>query len=158
MAAASGAAERGHNRAMPDADREPDPRGRALRRFRDPAYRARATDLAEVRANIDRLDEAIVALLAERATWVKDATRFKRDDRQVAAPARQDAVFERARALAARLDPGFTGFDDVVDATFRAMVTAFVARQAKYFDETDALEDDAPASPSRSPDDRSPPR
>lgn len=55
--------------------------------FRDPAYRPLAANLAEVRTNIDRLDDAIVALLAERAMYVKDAARFKRDAHQLAAPA-----------------------------------------------------------------------
>jgi isochorismate pyruvate lyase len=104
-----------------------------LRAFREPAYVPLARNLAEVRANIDRLDEAIVALIAERAMYVKDAARFKRDAFQVAAPARQAEVFARARALAAKHDRGFDGLADVVEATYRAMVAAFVANEQRYF-------------------------
>ena len=105
-----------------------------LRAFHAPAYEPLAKDLSEVRANIDRLDDAIVALIAERAMYVKDAARFKRDTFQVAAPARQAEVFARARALAEKHDRGFDGLADVTEATYRAMVAAFVATEQRYFD------------------------
>lgn len=113
---------------------EPDPRGPALRRFTDPAYRPLCEDLAGVRAAIDALDDRIVSLLAERAMYVKDAARFKADGAQVAAPARQAQVYARVRALAARHDRGFDGFDDVVEAAYRAMVAQFIACEQRYFD------------------------
>lgn len=119
---------------------EPDPLGRPRRRFRDPAYRPLATSLAEARDAIDSLDERIVALIAERAMYVKDAARFKGDAFQVAAPARQAQVFANARLLASRHDRGFDGFEDVVEATWRAMVAAFVAAEARYFDDMDPLD------------------
>ena len=109
------------------------------RAFRDPAYRPLATNLGEVRANIDRLDDAIVALLAERAMYVKDAARFKRDALQVSAPARQAEVFVRVRRLADKHDRGFDRLPDVVEATYRAMVTAFVANEQAYFDDMVSL-------------------
>lgn len=59
-----------------------------------------------MRANIDRLDDQIVKLIAERAMYVKDAARFKRDAYQVSAPARQAEVFEKARRLAERHNQG----------------------------------------------------
>ncbi len=113
---------------------EPDPHGKPLRRFRDPAYRPLADDLAAIRSAIDRLDEQIVALIAQRAMYVKDAARFKADRLQVAAPARQAQVFARVRELARCNDRGFEGLEDVVEATWRAMVAAFVAQEARYFD------------------------
>ena len=86
---------------------EPTTHTGAVRRFTDPAYRPLAANLAEVRANIDRLDDQIVALVAERAMYVKDATRFKRDAFQVSAPARQAEVFAKVRALADKHNRGF---------------------------------------------------
>ena len=76
---------------------EPDTQGRPLREYLDPDYRPLCATLADVRANIDRLDDQIVKLIAERAMYVKDAARFKRDAYQVSAPARQAEVFEKAR-------------------------------------------------------------
>ena len=109
------------------------------RTFRDPAYRPLATSLGEVRANIDRLDDAIVALIAERAMYVKDAARFKRDAYQVSAPTRQAQVFARVRRLSEKHDRGFDRLPDVVEATYRAMVTAFVANEQAYFDDMVSL-------------------
>ena len=100
-----------------------------LRRFRDPGYVPLCTTLAEVRANIDRIDRAIVALLAERGAYVKDAARFKRDSHQVAAPQRQAEVFARVRALAAELG----AHPEVVEAAYRALVAGFVAREQRDF-------------------------
>lgn len=113
---------------------EPDTQGAPLREYTDPAYRPLCATLADVRANIDRLDDEIVRLIAERAMYVKDAARFKRDAFQVSAPARQAQVFDKARALAQRHNQGFTNLEQVVDATYRAMVSAFIANEQTYFD------------------------
>lgn len=108
---------------------EPDPHAPPVRRFRDPHYAPLCANLAEIRTNIDRLDRQIVRLLAERGRYVKDATRFKRNDGEVAAPARQQQVFAEAQALAAELG----AYPAVVDATYRAMVAAFVAQEQAHF-------------------------
>lgn len=113
---------------------EPDTHGAPLREYTDPAYRPLCANLADVRANIDRLDDEIVRLIAERAMYVKDAARFKRDSFQVSAPARQVQVFDKARALAQRHNQGFANLEQVVDATYRAMVAAFIANEQTYFD------------------------
>ncbi|MFD4840864.1 chorismate mutase [Achromobacter sp. NPDC058515] len=113
---------------------EPDTQGAPLREYADPAYRPLCASLAEVRAHIDRLDDDIVRLIAERAMYVKDAARFKRDAFQVSAPARQAQVFEKARKLAGRHNQGFANLEQVVDATYRAMVAAFIANEQTYFD------------------------
>ncbi|MDH1180545.1 chorismate mutase [Achromobacter mucicolens] len=113
---------------------EPDTQGAPQREYTDPAYHPLCATLADVRANIDRLDDEIVRLIAERAMYVKDAARFKRDAFQVSAPARQAQVFEKARALAQRHNQGFTNLEQVVDATYRAMVAAFIANEQTYFD------------------------
>ena len=112
---------------------EPDTHGAPLREYTDPPYRPLCENLADVRANIDRLDDEIVRLIAERAMYVKDAARFKRDAFQVSAPARQAQVFDKARALAERHNRGFANLEQVVDATYRAMVAAFIANEQTYF-------------------------
>ena len=43
---------------------EPDTHGAPLREYTDPAYRPLCANLADVRANIDRLDDEIVRLIA----------------------------------------------------------------------------------------------
>jgi isochorismate pyruvate lyase len=114
-------------------EKEPSVDGPALRQFADENYQPLCNSLKEIRQGIDRLDEQIVALLAKRAMFVKDAARFKANSFQVAAPARQAQVFAKARALATNQNLGFTGFEDVVEATYRTMVAEFIAAEQSYF-------------------------
>jgi isochorismate pyruvate lyase len=72
-------------------------------------------------------------LIARRALLVKDAARFKADSFQVAAPARQAEVFAKVRAIAVQQGSTFTALEDVVEATYRAMVAAFIAQEQDYF-------------------------
>jgi isochorismate pyruvate lyase len=71
---------------------------------------------------------------------VRDATRFKRDAFQVAAPSRQAEVFARVRALAARREADFPGFADIVEATYRTLVAGFIAGEAQLFQQTESIE------------------
>ena len=121
----------------PASSTEPDAHGRPLRRFTDPAYVPLCATLAEVRAGIDALDAQIVELLAQRGRLVKDAARFKRDNAQVAAPARQQQVFDKVRALAEQAG----AYPEVVDAAYRALVAGYIAREAQYFAQMQPLED-----------------
>lgn len=126
---------------------EPDPDAAPRRRFVDPSYRPMCGTLAEVRAGIDALDSQLVALVARRAMLVMDATRFKRNAAEAAAPARQAAVFEKVRLLAAHHDRGFPGLPDVVEATWRTMVASFVAREQALLDKTEPIEEDGDRTP-----------
>jgi isochorismate pyruvate lyase len=128
-----------HNVAPMTTPQEPAVSGAPVRRFKDRAYVEVAPTLGELRTRIDALDERIVALMAQRAACVRDATRFKRDAFQVAAPARQAQVFERVRALAAARGDTFPGFADIVEATYRAMVAGFVAAEGQLFNETETI-------------------
>lgn len=119
---------------------EPRTDGAAVRRFTEPAWQAQAQTLGELRARIDALDEQIVDLLARRALCVRDATRFKADEHQVAAPARQAQVFARVRALAQPHEPQFPGFADVVETTYRTLVAAFIAGEGRFFERTERIQ------------------
>ncbi len=106
-------------------EKEPETHGAPLRRFIDPAYVPLCANLAEVRENIDALDRRIVALLAERGRYVKDAARFKRDAFQVSAPQRQQEVIDKVRALAQKEG----AYPEVVEAAYRALIAGFIARE-----------------------------
>lgn len=125
---------------MPSSPREPSTTTPPVRRFKDPAYRPVAPTLAELRQRIDSLDEQIVALLAQRAQCVRDATRFKRDAFQVQAPARQAQVFERVRGLAAEHEASFPGLPAIVESTYRTLVAGFVAAEGDLFQQTEPIE------------------
>jgi isochorismate pyruvate lyase len=113
--------------------------GSPVRRFKNPDYKSQASTLGELRHKIDAIDDEIVALMSRRALYVRDAARFKRDLYQVSAPARQAQVFARVRALAAPHEAAFPGLGDVVDATYRTMVAAFIAGEGRLVDETELI-------------------
>lgn len=78
--------------------------------------------LAEVRAQIDAVDDALVELLARREALVRSAAAFKKDEAAVRAPDRVAQVVGRVRekAVAAGLSP------EVAEAVWRAMIGAFI--------------------------------
>lgn len=129
--------------AQTPAPHEPATDQGPVRRFTDSAYVPQAVTLGDLRARIDALDEQIVALLAERALCVKDATRFKRDRFQVAAPARQAEVFGRVRAMAeaqVARDGQLHGLPDIVEATYRTLVAGFIAGEQDFFQGTEPIQ------------------
>lgn len=126
--------------AIGDSPSDPDPDAPAVRRFRVAAHASLAKSLAELRNRIDEIDQSIVALLAERASCVRDAARFKRDHGEVAAPTRQAEVFARVRKLAERDGPDFPDLPDLVEAAYRVLVAGFVATEQRLFDDTEPIE------------------
>jgi isochorismate pyruvate lyase len=85
--------------------------------------------LAQVRAEIDRLDEQIVPLLAERGRYVLAAARFKANPDEVRAPQRVEQVIERVRALAER----HGALPEVVDSVYRTMISAFIEVELRHW-------------------------
>ncbi|WP_433909174.1 chorismate mutase [Sphingomonas yabuuchiae] len=83
--------------------------------------------LGEVRTNIDRIDDQILRLMAERSRYVAQAGRFKTSAATVRDEARIRQILTRIRAKAtlAGVSP------DVAEATFRAMVEGFTAEEAR---------------------------
>lgn len=79
--------------------------------------------LDAVREGIDAIDRELVRLLAARGKLVHAAAAYKGDEAQVRAPERVEQVVRRVRELAAA-----AGLDEeVAEATWRAMVEAFIA-------------------------------
>ncbi len=60
-----------------------------------------STSLAAIRQEIDRIDTALVTLLAERTRYTREAGRFKASLAQVTAPARIEDVIAKVLAKAA---------------------------------------------------------
>jgi len=83
--------------------------------------------LADVRVEIDRIDEQIVTLLGMRAAYVHAAARFKSSEAAVAAPERLEAMLKTRREWAARegLSPDF------VEKLYREIVAWFIARETE---------------------------
>ena len=111
-------------------DGEPSVDGPALWDLPADANAAPVASLGEIRDNIDRIDQAIVALLAERLRYTRAAAGFKADKREVAAPARVDEVIAKIRALAA--DSGLP--PEIAEAAYRPLIAGYIADQQRLFE------------------------
>lgn len=85
--------------------------------------------LGEVRLEIDRIDERIIALLGRRAGYVKAAARFKDSEHAVSAPERFAAMLQARRQWAERegLSP------DVIESIYRELVRYFIAEEKEHW-------------------------
>lgn len=95
-------------------------------------------DMSEVRAEIDRLDDAIVALIAERFGYVERAWQIKLTENAAAnVPWRNQQVIDKVRARATEkgLPP------DLAEALWRQMIGWFI----QY--EEEKLKDDIDGKP-----------
>jgi isochorismate pyruvate lyase len=88
-----------------------------------------ATTLGEIRAAIDRIDGEIVALLAARVRYTRDAARFKADEGEVAAPQRVEQVVARVAALGA--EKGVPR--EIIEPVYRALIAASIEDQRRLF-------------------------
>ncbi len=79
-------------------------------------------NMAQVREHIDALDVRVVALLAERSGYVAQAARIKQNADQIFDGPRIEFIIERVRAQA--LAAGAP--QAVIEATYRAMIAAFI--------------------------------
>lgn len=80
------------------------------------------SSLDEVRANIDRIDRALVGLLAERGRFVSQAAGFKKTTDDVRAPQRVEQVIAKVRMLAEQCGAN----PAVTEQVYRAMIAAFI--------------------------------
>lgn len=90
-----------------------------------PASISACASLEEVRANIDRVDRAIVALIAQRGGYVNQAASFKTTTDDVRAPRRVEQVITKVTAFAAEAGANPT----VVERAYRSMIAAFVEQE-----------------------------
>ena len=84
--------------------------------------------IEEVRANIDRIDRQIVALLAERGGYVKLAARFKKTTDDVKAPQRVEQVIAKVKALAEELGAN----PSVTVQVYRAMISGLASSMPSW--------------------------
>jgi len=81
--------------------------------------------LAEVRAEIDRLDRSIINAIGRRKHYVMAAAKFKTTAATVAAPERLAAMLETRRQWAKQEDLN----PDVVEKLYRELVNYFTAEE-----------------------------
>lgn len=85
--------------------------------------------LEEVHANIDRIDDEIIKLIAERGTYVVQASSFKKSEDGVKAPDRVEQVIAKVRSKADEYGTNA----DMVEALYREMISRFVNMEMDEF-------------------------
>ena len=92
-------------------------------------WRIPCNSLAEVRANIDRLDAALTQLLCERLHFVNEAAKFKPSVAGVVVPARVEEIVRRVREMA----KGHGSNPDTIEAVYRAIIDAFTRDEQQHW-------------------------
>ncbi len=87
----------------------------------------KCTTLDEARTKIDKVDEQIVALIAERNNYIKEIAHFKTSIDEVKAEDRIDAVISRVREQAISLDLSPNLINDLYVRMIDAMVESEIA-------------------------------
>ena len=88
-------------------------------------------NLQDVRNEIDRIDQALLTLLAERMRYVRRAVDFKTDATQIIDRSRIEAIIHSLRKLAEQhaLEP------DMVESLWRAMIDDFILLEKRLMAE-----------------------
>jgi isochorismate pyruvate lyase len=87
------------------------------------------SSINNIRTEIDRIDRQIVALIGERAGYVRAAAKFKTSAADVRAAERFEAMLHQRRAWAEEqgLDP------DIVEKLYRDMVNHFIRQEMAHW-------------------------
>lgn len=96
----------------------------------DVSRRKHCLSMAEVRSEIDTLDRAIVALLADRLHYIDEAARLKQHRDQVRDEARIADVLGKVEAEARRLGANA----GVLVETYRTLIEQSIAYELRAFD------------------------
>jgi isochorismate pyruvate lyase len=93
-------------------------------------------DMAELRAEIDRLDRELVALLAERQRYIERAAEIKQDRSVVRDEARIEDVVAKVLIAArkAGLDP------KIAEPVWRTLIERCIAHEFERFDELKSID------------------
>lgn len=86
-------------------------------------------NIAQVRENIDRIDNEIVKLIAERTSYVIQASEFKKNEDGVKDSNRVEKVIAKVREKA----DTYGANADMVEALYREMIARFINMELKEF-------------------------
>ena len=90
--------------------------------------------MADIRREIDRLDRALVRLLAERLTYIERAGHIKQDRATVRDEWRINDVLSKVKAACEREGFPFT----IADPVWRRLMDGCIAHEFEVFDELNA--------------------
>lgn len=86
-------------------------------------------NMTDIRAEIDQLDRQVIALLGQRFTYVKAASKFKTNATSIKAPERFQSMLQQRRAWAEEesLNP------DAIEKMYADLVNHFIEEEMKYW-------------------------
>jgi len=96
----------------------------------DADWRTNCDTLADVRRNIDRLDDIIAPLLCQRLFFVQQAAKFKPSKEAVVVQSRVEEIVRSVRAVAEKHDMN----PDVFERVYRVIIDEFTAEEKKNWD------------------------
>ena len=88
-------------------------------------------DMTEIRTEIDNIDHSVIQLLATRFTYVKAASKFKKNTTEVQAKERFNSMLEQRKQWAIEL--GLNG--DIIKDLYADLVRYFIDEELKYFND-----------------------
>jgi isochorismate pyruvate lyase len=91
-------------------------------------------NMLDIRAEIDRLDHQIIALLGQRFAYVKAASKFKISQTSVKAPERFEAMLKQRRVWAD--EEGLNA--DVIEKMYRDLVNHFINEEMKHWQRSES--------------------
>ncbi|MGL6340929.1 MAG: isochorismate lyase [Waterburya sp.] len=91
-------------------------------------------NMLDIRAEIDRLDRQIIALLGQRFAYVKAASKFKTTQTSVKAPERFEAMLKQRRVWAD--EQGLNA--DVIEKMYRDLVNHFINEEMKHWQQSES--------------------
>ncbi len=104
---------------------------RAKKGAKERDWRVAVKSLADVRANIDMLDQLIAPLLCKRQYFVEQAANFKPSVSGVVIPARVEQIIQTVRGVAESMK----GDADTIERVYREIIDAFTAAEQRHWRE-----------------------
>lgn len=86
-------------------------------------------NLDEIRNNIDRIDNQIIKLIAERGDFVKQASAFKNNSQEVQSPQRVESVICKVKNLSYE----YGANPNMVEKLYRNMIADFISLEMDCF-------------------------
>lgn len=83
------------------------------------------TDITDIRAAIDEIDEAIVRLISDRAAYVNKASLYKKSEEAVKDADRVAMVLQSKRDLAS----AYGISPDLIESLYRVMIKHFISAE-----------------------------
>jgi isochorismate pyruvate lyase len=89
-------------------------------------------NMLDIRAEIDRLDRQVIALLGQRFAYVKAASKFKTTETDVKALERFQAMLKQRRIWAD--EEGLNA--DAIESLYRDLVNHFIQEEMKHWQQS----------------------